>query len=407
MEHQTFATKIKQAPGNNARVLRFVASTEDIDRDGDSISVGGWNLGEIKRNPVFAWSHNYQNPTIGKIVNIETDLIKKELVCDVQFPTLEELAPTGDPDEHAKFIQTIFSLYKGGYLNAVSVGCSYDESSPNMTNGYNVTRATLLEISGCVLPSNANALRIASSKGNIEKKSLDMVVKSMKIESKGAIPFHAYPLADEGAKWDGPAVIRESEIDDLKKICAFVADKKPEDLTKGDFKLPHHLTRADGYKTVKKGVVAAVGAIMGARGGVNIPEADKEAVKAHLKKHYKEFELDWPEDKSAWAEQCKSLGINFINTKGGARLSATTHAHIDNIEACMKELDDHMANMKACHGKAMKCIQKLRDGDEPDGQEEPDDSSTMASDDKDVIGGVYPENPAFTDEGFINVDFSQ
>ena len=43
-------------------------------------------------------------------------------------------------------------------------------------------------------------------------------------------------------------------------------------------------------------------------------------------------------------------------------------------------------------------------------QEEPGsgDSGDMASeDDKGIIGGVYPANPAFTDEGFINIDFSQ
>ena len=238
----------------------------------------------------------------------------------------------------------------------------------------------------------------------------------MKIESKAAIPYKKYPLADADTAWNGPGVTKDADTDDLAIMCTWKADKKPEDLTKADFKLPHHLGKSDGYKTVQKGVVAAVGALHGARTAIKIPDADLPDVETHLKKHYADFDMDWPADKAAWVAQCKSLGIKFKNvTKSGARLSADTSAHLDNIEACMKELDGHMANMKACHGKTMKCIQKLRNGEAPgngDGndQEEPGsgDSGDMASeDDKGIIGGVYPANPAFTDEGFINIDFSQ
>lgn len=415
MEHKICTTKTSSVPGSN-RVLRFIASTEDVDRDGDSIAVSGWDLTTFKQDPVFIWSHCYSTPSIGKVINIQTDTVNKKLICDVQFPSVKELAPDSEPSEHAKFTETVYNLYKGGYLNAVSVGCSYDEASPNATNGYNVTKATLLELSGCVVPANQNALRVASSKGNIEKKSLDMVVKSMKIESKAAIPYKKYPLADADTAWNGPGVTKDADTDDLAIMCTWKADKKPEDLTKADFKLPHHLGKSDGYKTVQKGVVAAVGALHGARTAIKIPDADLPDVETHLKKHYADFDMDWPADKAAWVAQCKSLGIKFKNvTKSGARLSADTSAHLDNIEACMKELDGHMANMKACHGKTMKCIQKLRNGEAPgngDGndQEEPGsgDSGDMASeDDKGIIGGVYPANPAFTDEGFINIDFSQ
>jgi hypothetical protein len=392
-----YSVKIEKNATSDPRVLKFVASTEDIDRDGDSISVDAWNLDEFKKNGVILWSHQYDRPPVAKNVEIVKNPATRRLEIMGKFPTIKEMCGDNEPSEHAKFTETLYNLCLGGYLNAVSVGCSYDQASPNSTGGQNVAKATLYEVSLCSVPANQNALRIASMKHGIDKNALDTVVKSMKIESKGAIPFHAYPLADEGTKWDGPAVVKASENEDLAKICAWMADKKPDEMTKGDYKLPHHLGKADGYKTVKQGVVAAVGAVMGARGGVNIPDADMDKVKSHLKSHYKEFKLDWPEDKAAWVEQCKAIGIKFINTKSGARLSADSTAHLDNLEKCMKDMAD-------MHAMAMKHIQKLRNGEAP-AQDEPGDSADMASD-KDVIGGVYPENPDFTDEGFINVDFS-
>lgn len=61
--------------------------------------------------------------------------------------------------------------------------------------------------------------------------------------------------------------------------------------TFGDLKLPHH---RPGGTLVWAGVKAAMGALLGARGGVDIPSADKKKVYAHLAAHYKEFDKEPP-----------------------------------------------------------------------------------------------------------------
>ena len=381
MEKKIFNIKVLKDVTSDPRVLRFVASTNDIDRDGDIIDVDGWNLNEWQKNPVIMWAHDYTLPPIAKGIRAERDIRNNQLVIDARFPTISELAPEGNPSEHAKFIETIFQMYKTDCLNAVSVGCSYDKIDENTNTNpkyancrYHVVKQTLMELSCCPIGSNPNALRSASANPNMEKSVVDMVVKAMNIEEKAAIPFKHYPLADEDTAWDGPKVIADSDIADLKLICTWYdSSKSDEDLTKGDFKLPHHMSKADGYKTVKKGVVAAVGALMGARGGVSLPESDVEKVKAHLKKHYEEFELDWPEEKDAWVEQAKSVGIE-IETKAGRRLSAATMAQIDDLEKCMKELDEAIKACNSARDNMAGRIKVLKEGSETEEtEEEPDE----------------------------------
>ena len=399
MEKKTLAVKVIKGISSDPRVLRFVASTEDIDRDGDVIDVAGWNLEEWNKNSVIMWSHDYSLPPIAKGVRAEKDIRNKQLLIDARFPTLAELAPEGDPSEHAKFIETIYQLYANDILHAVSVGCSYDKidehkelDSRYSECRYHVLQETLMELSCCSIGANPSALRAASATPGIEKSVLDMVVKSMDIEEKAAIAYHKYPLADEGAMWDGPKVVADSEIADLKQIATWYDSSKSDaDLTKGDFKLPHHMTKADSYKTVWKGVAAAYGALMGSRGGVKIPEADVEKCKSHLAKHYADFSKDVPEDKTAWVAQCKAMGFDDligkeaapIVTKVGARLSSQSLAHIDNLEKCVKSMKDEMDSLNAKYMKALDHMSKLREGaspEEPSNEPTPGDGEKSAKD---------------------------
>lgn len=120
------------------------------------------------------------------------------------------------------------------------------------------------------------------------------------MESKGAISYQSAhpngtPKADEAEKWDGAAEVRDAEVDDLKAMCLWV-DPDHDD-TKTGYKLPHH--KSDGKHTLVWKAVAACGAIiMGGRGGVDIPDADMAGVKAHLAKHYAEFDKEPPWEKS-------------------------------------------------------------------------------------------------------------
>ena len=101
MEKKIFNIKVLKDVTSDPRVLRFVASTNDVDRDGDIIDVDGWNLNEWNKNPVIMWAHDYSLPPIAKGIRAERDIRNNQLIIDARFPTISELAPDGNPSEHA------------------------------------------------------------------------------------------------------------------------------------------------------------------------------------------------------------------------------------------------------------------------------------------------------------------
>lgn len=111
-------------------------------------------------------------------------------------------------------------------------------------------------------------------------------------DDKTAHPVHTTPKADEGAAWDGPAEVGKAEGEEqLWRMHAWRATDADPDV-KSSYKLPHH--RADGT-LVWRGTAAAMGAIMGSRGGVDIPDSEKRGVYNHIAAHYRQFDKEPPE----------------------------------------------------------------------------------------------------------------
>jgi len=62
----------------------------------------------------------------------------------------------------------------------------------------------------------------------------------------------------------------------------------------GAYKLPHHDIVDDRLSVIWRGVAAAAAVVQGGRGGADIPDADMDAVKTHLARHYEEFDRTPP-----------------------------------------------------------------------------------------------------------------
>jgi len=131
-------------------------------------------------------------------------------------------------------------------------------------------------------------------KNEQEEETQNEPVKETENEvEKKVIPYKDLGIAPESEAWDGPGEISKASVEDLKLMCGWYDDEKAED--KSSYKLPHH--HAEGHKAVWRGVAAAMGALLGARGGTDIPEADRKGIYNHLSKHYKEFGKEPPEFK--------------------------------------------------------------------------------------------------------------
>ena len=135
-------------------------------------------------------------------------------------------------------------------------------------------------------------------------------------EEKGVIPFKETSKAPDDEKWDASREVRQAEVSDLKVMCTWFDSENPD--TKGSYKLPHH--KASGHAVVWRAVAAAMAALLGARGGVQIPDKDRKGVYNHLVKSYKQFDKEPPEFREYTEEEettseelttCQSCGFVF------------------------------------------------------------------------------------------------
>jgi len=120
-------------------------------------------------------------------------------------------------------------------------------------------------------------------------------------EARNVVPYKAYSMIDE--KWDGAAARAETkawassgdEINMAKYRAAFTYYEGDEEETLGAYKLPHHNIREGKMVTNLRGVQAAMSALLGGRGGVDMPDDERRGVYNHLAKHYREFDKEPPE----------------------------------------------------------------------------------------------------------------
>ncbi len=116
--------------------------------------------------------------------------------------------------------------------------------------------------------------------------------------------FQDLPLADTDREWDGDAaegrVRRWAKAEDgpnEKYRDAFVwydSDKK-ENFT--GYKLLVADVIDGKLYAVPRGVMAAAAVMQGSRGGVDLPERDRDRVKSHLAKYYRKWGDEPPWDR--------------------------------------------------------------------------------------------------------------
>ncbi|MDI6872093.1 MAG: HK97 family phage prohead protease [Bacillota bacterium] len=312
--------EIKQVEGEQQTLL-FVISTGIVDRDQDTINPDGWKLDNYLKNPVVLWAHDYASPPVARA--LATWVENQKLMSKAEF-TPRDLYPFG---------HMVYEMYANGFLRATSVGFNPVkwQFSEDRKYGVDFLEQELLEYSCVPVPANPEALIAASAKGIdlaplkewaekildgvygeaglwVPKSQVERVFKLAggggrvvslpaaasaephAVEEKGVITYaqahpDGCPMAPEDEEWDAAAEVAAADVEDLKAMCAWFAG---DGENKNDYKLPHHKA-AGKHAVVWRGVAAAGAALMGARGGVDIPEDDVAGVKTHLARHYEEF----------------------------------------------------------------------------------------------------------------------
>lgn len=311
---------IKEPDADSRGTFEVVMTAETVDRDGEIISVEGLDLKTYqKKNPVLLWAHRFMDPPIGKVTEITQDGTK--LVAKGFFAG-------------TKFAQEIRQLYDEGVLNSVSIGFI-----PLEREGNTITKAELLELSFVPVPSNREANAVRMFKTFVEKYNLDSSVTN-----KQAVPSHDPKKADIDRSWDSVSAVKrirewassdgsgdKDKIDFSKYKFGFAWFDGEKADSYGAYKLPHQDIIDGKLVTVWRGVVAAMGALLGARGGVDIPDEQRKAVYDHLADHYRQFDEEPPKFSSYAPEELKALFPEVFAEKA-----------VENCEGCSE-----LSEMKA------------------------------------------------------------
>jgi HK97 family phage prohead protease len=209
LRKQFVDVEIGKAEGQGDRVRRFCISTGSVDRDNDTIAVGGWKMDNYRKNPVVLWAHDYSALPVGKAlsVNVEGD----KLVSVMEF---------ADHD----MANTVMRLVDGGFLRATSVGFRPMKYALNEERrGFDFMEQELLEFSIVPVPANAEALIEARSAGvdlTAIKGWAEGVIKALEPESEkarkrqkasGLLATLVEHCHDCEKTFDGPSVIDISD----------------------------------------------------------------------------------------------------------------------------------------------------------------------------------------------------
>jgi len=229
---------------------------------------------ELTREPynkVFL-NHKHDDIPIGKIIEAEVRNGKLwvKLMLNKAHPMFE----------------TVYRSLKDGFLDAFSIGFKTLEK-----RGNKITKLKIVEVSLVGIPANPEAVVENVYEKNFEPE-----------EVRGVVPSHPWKYGKVAqSSWKKPTLsdftskswdeLSDAEKRSIAGHFAWAPKNPPDRFT--DLKLPHHDPKT--HNVVWNGVRAAMAALFGARGGVDIPSADRRPVYNHLAKHYKEFGKEPPE----------------------------------------------------------------------------------------------------------------
>jgi HK97 family phage prohead protease len=152
-------SSVKAAVGGGTRSFDVIASTDDVDLEGE-VLVQDWDLRRFTKNPVVLYFHNI----VGMFGGEPEDTLPVGFATNVAIEEGKLVATINFVDEKANpMAEMCFQGFSQGSLRAVSVGFRPKQGSVETRNGqdvYVLRGNELLEISVCPVPCNPNAVTV-------------------------------------------------------------------------------------------------------------------------------------------------------------------------------------------------------------------------------------------------------
>lgn len=214
MNKFAFAAEMKEATeaaDPERRRIRFIASTEAVDRSGDVVVQDGIELSAYRNNPVVLWNHDHETP-IARASTI--GLENGRLVGAADFP------PAGVSADSDR----VYGLIKAGILNALSIGAGVVKSEPLDRSkpwaGKRYTQLELKELSIVSVPANPQSLIVARQYQPAPNGGkMDALVTLQKNRDAKFADFQTLASLAESRKLDDSELAKMTELEtDIKNM---------------------------------------------------------------------------------------------------------------------------------------------------------------------------------------------
>jgi len=273
LEYKTLSFKVEEIQGDE-EFFRFsgLASTSDIDRGDDIIAPGAFSESLKELDPVVLWIHQMKEP-IGITKALHT-------ARGIEFAAK---LPRKDTLVSGRVIPQI----EIGSVRTMSIGfeiCVFSFKEIHERRIRIIEKGKLYEISPVPIPMNPNA-----------------AIEHFKIfddlTSKTVTGFKNLPLADRKTKWSKKAAIprirehtgsSEKPSRSYRKYFMWFDSANASDFTA--YKLPYADWIDGKFKAVPRALIAIKAAVGGARGGLDVPEADKPKILRHAERYLSQLE---------------------------------------------------------------------------------------------------------------------
>ncbi|OPL13703.1 MAG: hypothetical protein AVO39_10215 [delta proteobacterium MLS_D] len=191
---------------------------------------------------------------------------------------------------------------------------------------------------------------------------------------------------DDSSNWDfdwgkdADAIIAQLGWKGMEQACLY-KDPNADPETKAAYKLPVAKMKAGELTIYWNGVRAAMAALNGARGGLDIPESERNSIYAKIKKLYTQFDHEAPELRLGGEITMSTFGkkvSEFVQRLTGKEPDEKVKKEIEDLEKDLsgnqsKQIDDLTASLKTITER----IEKIEKGGDA-GKQTPPEPETKA-----------------------------
>lgn len=250
-----------------------------------------------------------------------------------------------------QFGRDCLAYIKDGVVNTMSIGYStikheIDDGGDDEVR--HLKEVKLFEISPVTFPANENAT-ITGVKELIDRQLKPF--KHLFIDPvKRVIPFQNLSLGSREARWQSTQAERRvrawADAEDgpnekYRSAFLWFDSENPDNFT--SYKLQIGDIVDGRMVALPRGIFAVAGVLMGARGGVDIPESDQDSIRRQLNRYYAKMREEFDDD-TIIAPWNRSIDTDDLDEKAGRILSA---ANIKITKNTLKSLDECTSALKA------------------------------------------------------------